>query len=112
MSDKEKEKVTTSGDDKEVLTLVAADGKEFAVPKKAALASGTIKDMLRTPQMEGEDSGKINFREISSSTMEKVVAFMEYKSKYDGTTRVQVPPFPFEPDYAIELFLAANFLDL
>lgn len=54
--------------------------------------------------------GEINFREISTPILEKVIQYFYYKLKYTNST-TEIPEFPIEPEIALELLMAANFLD-
>lgn len=100
-----------SDDNEEYVTLISADGHEFKCPKKAALVSGTIKSMLSGPAEFAEtETGEINFREISTPILEKVIEYFHYKLKYTNST-AEIPQFPIEPEIALELLMAANFLD-
>ena len=54
--------------------------------------------------------GEVRFPSISSTTLEKVIQYFYYKVKYTNVTTAY-PEFPIEPDIALELLMAANFLD-
>lgn len=54
--------------------------------------------------------GVITFREISTPILEKVCQYWYYKLKYTNVT-TEIPEFPIEPEIALELLMAANFLD-
>jgi len=88
--------------------LVSAEGHEFIIDRKCAMSSGTIKAML-----EGsfsENCGEIKFPEISTPILEKVVQYVYYKMRYTNS-HVRVPEFEIEPEIALELLMAANYLD-
>uniref|UniRef100_A0A0N4XVB8 Elongin-C n=1 Tax=Nippostrongylus brasiliensis TaxID=27835 RepID=A0A0N4XVB8_NIPBR len=71
------------GPDATYVKLVSSDGHQFFIKKELALTSGTIKAMLSGPgQYSENESNEVNFREI-----------------------------PITPDVALELLMAANFLD-
>jgi len=98
-------------DDEETVKLISADGHQFVVDRKAALVSGTIKSMLSGPGTFTEQAlGEINFREISTPILEKVIQYFYYKLRYTNST-TEIPEFPIEPEIALELLMAANFLD-
>lgn len=42
--------------------------------------------------------------------MEKVIQYFYYKLKYTNST-TEIPEFVIEPEIALELLMAANFLD-
>ena len=52
----------------------------------------------------------IKFPEISAPVLEKVVQYFYYKLRYTGTTG-HLPEFKIEPEFALELLMAANYLD-
>ena len=43
--------------------------------------------------------------------LEKVVQYFYYKLKHTGNTGTPLPEFKIEPEHALELLMAANFLD-
>ena len=54
-------------------------------------------------------AGEINFRDISGAVLERVVQYFFYKTRYE--TSAEVPRFEVEPEYALEMLMAANFLN-
>lgn len=73
------------------------------------MVSGTIKAMLTGGFMES--SGCITFPEISSRILEKVIQYLHYKMKYTNN-HTAPPEFKIEPEIALELLMAASFLDV
>ena len=91
--------------------LIAADGSEIILDRRAANVSGTIKNMLSGPGNFSEaQQGEVKFPEISAKTLEKVVQYFHYKLRYTNHAG-QLPEFKIEPEHALELLMAANFLD-
>ena len=72
------------------------------------MVSGTIKSMLSA--QFAESRGEVHFPEIPAFILEKVIQYMYYKVRYTHSTQ-RPPDFPIEPEYSLELFMAANFLD-
>ncbi|KAF3822546.1 hypothetical protein GH733_007920 [Mirounga leonina] len=68
--------------------LISSDGHEFIVKREHALTSGTIKAMLSGP----------------------VCMYFTYKVRYTNSS-TEIPEFPIAPEIALELLMAANFLD-
>ena len=58
-----------------------------------------------------EVEGKINFEDISSQILEKVIQYFYFKLKYTNRTSEEIPEFQIDPEIALELLMAANFLD-
>lgn len=100
-----------SNEEPDMVKLISAEGHEFFVDRKAAMVSGTIKSMLSGPGAFTEQQlGEITFREISTPILEKVNQYFYYKLKYTNNTS-EIPEFSIEPEIALELLMAANFLD-
>merc|ERR1711865_1059939 len=91
--------------------LVSKEGHEFIIERNAAMVSGTIKNMLSSPGMFVESSGEINFPEINANVLEKVCQYFHYKLQFTNSTQAQIPDFVIEPEIALELLMAANYLD-
>ncbi|PRP86438.1 hypothetical protein PROFUN_05357 [Planoprotostelium fungivorum] len=95
----------------ETVKLISHEGHEFIIDKKAAMVSGLIKSMLSGPGTFTEQQrGVIEFREISTPILQKVIQYFYYKLKYTNITS-EIPEFTIEPEIALELLMAANFLD-
>ena len=54
--------------------------------------------------------GEIKFPEISARVLEKTVQYFYYKLRYTNH-HGPLPEFKIEPEYALELLMAANYLD-
>merc|ERR1712196_590703 len=95
----------------EPVKLIASDGSEIIIDRKAAMVSGTIKSMLAGPgQFAEAKQGEIKFPEISAKVLEKTVQYFYYKLRHTNHSG-PLPQFPIEPEHALELLMAANFLD-
>ena len=115
----------------------SSDGHEFLLSRKAAEQSGTIRSMLSSGKFMESGTGKIVFKEIKGKILEKVNAFANaclpkfgsvkltlsnhdiciqviqyfyYKTKYAKATTP--PEFEIEPSIALELLIAANYLEV
>lgn len=83
----------------------------IAVKREHALTSGTIKAMLSGPgQFAENEANEVNFREIPSHVLQKVCMYFTYKVRYTNSS-TEIPEFPIAPEIALELLMAANFLD-
>ncbi|KAL6462930.1 hypothetical protein MHYP_G00293520 [Metynnis hypsauchen] len=99
------------GPDALYVKLISSDGHEFIVKREHALTSGTIKAMLSGPgQFAENETNEINFREIPSHVLSKVCMYFTYKVRYTNSS-TEIPEFPIAPEIALELLMAANFLD-
>lgn len=91
--------------------LVSSDGHEFIVRRELAFLSGTIKAMLSGPgQYSEHETNEVHFREIPSHVLMKVCQYFSYKERYSNSS-TEIPEFPIMPEVALELLMAANFLD-
>ncbi|XP_038057608.1 elongin-C [Patiria miniata] len=99
------------GPDALYVKLVSSDGHEFYVKRDLALTSGTIKAMLSGPGTFAEhEANEVCFREIPSHVLCKVCMYFTYKVRYTNSS-TEIPEFPIAPEIALELLMAANFLD-
>ena len=55
--------------------------------------------------------GEIRFPEISTKTLEKTIQYFYYKLKYTNSKDGPPPEFKIDPEHALELLMAANYLD-
>mmetsp|Transcript_115581 Transcript_115581/g.248365 ORF Transcript_115581/g.248365 Transcript_115581/m.248365 type:complete len:102 (-) Transcript_115581:71-376(-) len=91
-----------------MIKLISAEGHEFFVNRKCAMVSGTIKAMLSG--QFAESSGEVRFPEIPALILEKVIQYLYYKVRYTNSSQ-RVPNFDIEPELALEVLMAANYLD-
>merc|ERR1711894_508972 len=99
------------GTDAMYVKLISSDGHEFIVKREHALTSGPIKAMLSGPGAFAEnETNEVNFREIPSHVLQKVCMYFTYKVRYTNSS-TEIPEFPIQPEIALELLMAANFLD-
>lgn len=100
-----------SGDEKPTyVKLISAEGDEFILDREVAVsASKTIRMMLEGSFREAQDN-VIRFPDIASYVLERVVKYFHYKSQHSNSTS-RLPQFVIEPEVALELLLAAKYLD-
>ncbi|KAJ3079630.1 hypothetical protein HK102_003657 [Quaeritorhiza haematococci] len=95
----------------DTVKLISADGFEFIIDRKCAMGSNTIKNMLSSPgQFTESVQNEIHFRDIKAIILERVCKYLYYKVRYTNTNR-EVPEFKIERELALELLMAADFLD-
>ena len=95
----------------ETVKLISAEGWVFVLDRKVAMVSNTIKNMLSSQGSFTEtELGEINFPDIPTPVLEKVCQYFHYKTRYTNSTTF-IPEFKIEPDLALDLLMAANFLD-
>lgn len=74
----------------------------------------TLKTLLlshpSTGQFAENETNEVNFREIPSHVLSKVCMYFTYKVRYTNSS-TEIPEFPIAPEIALELLMAANFLD-
>ncbi|CAD7694955.1 unnamed protein product [Ostreobium quekettii] len=97
---------------KDTVKLISADGFEFVVDYEAACVSNTIKNMLNAGGCFTEsERGEVTFKEISGAVLEQVCRYFYYNLRHQNSAARSVPEFKVEPSIALELLMAANFLD-
>ncbi|KAL3900987.1 MAG: hypothetical protein SGCHY_000928 [Lobulomycetales sp.] len=97
----------------ETVKLISSDDFEFIIDRKAAMGSGTIKNMLSSPHAFSESiQNEINFRDIKGAVLEKVCKYLLHKVRYSNSSAGEVPEFKVEHSMALELLMAGDFLDL
>lgn len=52
----------------------------------------------------------MRFPEIRAAVLEKVIQYFHFKLKYTNS-KVPIPEFPIPPKIALDVMMAANFLD-
>ncbi|KAI6209190.1 Elongin-C [Aphelenchoides besseyi] len=83
---------STRGPDATHVKLISSDHHEFIIRRDLALTSNTIKAMLSGPGQYTENESN------------------EYKVRYTNSA-TEIPEFAITPEVALELLMAANFLD-
>ncbi|KAJ3368770.1 Transcription elongation factor B (SIII), polypeptide 1 (15kDa, elongin C) [Kappamyces sp. JEL0680] len=105
-------KMAAVADELQTVKLISSDQFEFIIDRKCALASGTIKNMLSSPGQFSESvQNEITFRDIKGVILEKVCKYLYYKVAYSNTLS-DIPEFVIEPEIAMELLNASDFLDV
>lgn len=98
---------------KETVKLISAEGFEFVVDYKAACVSVTIKNMLSSQGSFTEtELGEVRFPEISTPILERVCQYCYHKLRWANAPSKDIPEFKVAPEIALELLMAANYLDM
>lgn len=92
----------------EYCTLVSSDNYKFTVSHAAAKVSGTLSSLLGSSFSEST-TGIIRLESIEGVILEKVVEYLYYHLRYRDEK--EIPAFPFGPEFALNLLVAADFLD-
>jgi transcription elongation factor B subunit 1 len=97
-----------NGQQTTMIKLISGEGHEFFVDRRCAMVSGTIKAMLSG--QFAESRGEVRFPEIPGVVLERVIQYLYYKVRYTHSSQ-RVPNFEVEPEIALELLMASNYLD-
>jgi transcription elongation factor B subunit 1 len=90
--------------------LISAEGHEFYLDREVAInASKTIRLMLGGSFREAQDN-VIRFPDIAGYVLEKVIHYFHYKEQHSSSSN-RLPLFDIQPELALELLLAAKYLD-
>lgn len=101
---------TMDDNNSQCVKLVSSEGHEFFVERDVAIqGSKTIRLMLEGNFREAQDN-VIRFPDISSYVLERVIKYLHYKAQYTSSAG-RIPEFPIEPEVALELLIAAKYLD-
>lgn len=95
--------------DSKYCTLVSSDGFSFTITREAASVSGTLKGMLSSGFSEAS-TGRVKLESIPAVLLEKVCEYLYFHLKYKDSK--DVPKFNIEPELALNLLVAADFLDV
>ena len=85
-------------------------GHALRSARPASRARRAPPDAPRAAGQFTESSGEIKFPEISTPILEKVIQYFYYKLRYTNS-QVRIPEFQIDPEMALELLMASNFLD-
>eukprot|EP00529_Nitzschia_sp_RCC80_P034585 CAMPEP_0113488448 /NCGR_PEP_ID=MMETSP0014_2-20120614/26022_1 /TAXON_ID=2857 /ORGANISM="Nitzschia sp." /LENGTH=104 /DNA_ID=CAMNT_0000382161 /DNA_START=265 /DNA_END=579 /DNA_ORIENTATION=- /assembly_acc=CAM_ASM_000159 len=96
-------------DPSKYVKLISGDGQEFYLERRVASGSKTIATMLEGHFREAQDN-LIRFPDIESYILERVVKYLHYKAQYTNAS-TRIPDFLIEPETALELLIAAKYLD-
>jgi hypothetical protein len=90
--------------------LISSEGHDFFVEKEIVMESKTIRTMLENPVFREAVEHTIRFPDLSADILAKVLRYLHYKAQYARSTS-RIPEFVIEPESALELLLAAKYLD-
>ena len=79
-------------DKKTYVKLISAEGHEFMIQRDIALAANTIRTMLTSSFRESEEK------------------YLHYKVRYSYCSK-RIPEFEIKPEKALELLMAASYID-
>jgi transcription elongation factor B subunit 1 len=72
--------------------------------------SQTMQAMLEGGNFRESENNIVRFPDISGSVLEKIIQYLYYKAKHKRTSG-KLPEFEIEPEIALELMIASNFLN-
>mmetsp|Transcript_10859 Transcript_10859/g.19008 ORF Transcript_10859/g.19008 Transcript_10859/m.19008 type:complete len:104 (+) Transcript_10859:169-480(+) len=91
------------------IKLISAENSEIFLSRRIALQVETLRAMLEGNFRESEE-GIIRFPDMSASALEKVVKYLYYKDRYSNCN-TRIPEFGIAPEEALELLVAASYLN-
>lgn len=92
--------------------LISGDGFEFVIDYKAACVSKTLNNMLGADGCFTESAlGEIQLKELSGKVLEQVCRYFYFSLQYQDPETTTLPNFNVDSDMALDLLMAANFLD-
>mmetsp|Transcript_36554 Transcript_36554/g.53439 ORF Transcript_36554/g.53439 Transcript_36554/m.53439 type:complete len:111 (-) Transcript_36554:581-913(-) len=108
MNDNENEE---DGNENSYVKLISAEGDEFYLQRQIAVSgSETMRAMLEgAGRFRESEESVVRFPDITSHILEKVVQYLQYKVMHSNSNS-RIPEFVIEPEIALELLVAANYL--
>jgi len=106
------------------VTLISGAEERVTIPARVAAVSGMLRAALQSRGgfAEGRSGGggggaaagpSISLPEISGAVLERCVAYMHYKMAHaGGAASAPLPPFDIPPEMALQLLVAANYMDM
>lgn len=91
------------------ITLISRDNFRFVIPKDAAMVSSTLRAMIDVPYFKESEKGRIQLPDIDGIVLDKVCEYLCYN--YKNQNQVDPPDFEIPPEMALELLVAADYLD-
>ena len=98
----------TAGESKYV-TLTSSDDFSFVVDREACLVSATLRQMLSSGFSEAQ-TGHVTLESIDGVLLEMVCDYLYYHWRYKDSKDAP-PHFEVQPEHALNLLVAADFLD-
>eukprot|EP00002_Diphylleia_rotans_P018934 TRINITY_DN365_c0_g1_i1.p1 TRINITY_DN365_c0_g1~~TRINITY_DN365_c0_g1_i1.p1 ORF type:complete len:102 (+),score=28.54 TRINITY_DN365_c0_g1_i1:69-374(+) len=92
------------------IKLTSNDGQVFIIDRRAALVSGTLRAMLGAQEFIENKTGEVPLPDVRGVILERVCDYFYYKLRYTNSTG-DFPDFELDPEIALELLMAANYLD-
>ncbi|CAI7903197.1 unnamed protein product [Closterium sp. NIES-54] len=94
------------------LAYVASEANTADVFTKALAPCDHQRCCTQLGGFQESDSGEVRFPEISTPILEKLCQYFYYKLRYSNpANQKNIPEFKIEPEIALELLMAANYLD-
>ncbi|XP_069189720.1 elongin-C-like [Procambarus clarkii] len=99
------------GPDSMYIKLISSDGHEFIIKKEHAFASKIIQAMLSgSSQFIEYEKNEITFGAIESHVLQKVSMYFTYNAQFNNS-KMNNPEFPIDSEIALDILMAADFLD-
>jgi len=101
-------------DPKTPIKLVSSQGDEFVVEYELLRASSVLEHLFASSEaadFEEQRTKVFKLRDVSTSILRKIIEWMEYKRAHEHSSKTP-PRFEIDGEDAIELLMAANYLDI
>ncbi|KAH9916750.1 POZ domain-containing protein, partial [Epithele typhae] len=98
----------------EWVRLTSNDGFDYLVKRKAAMGSGTLRNMLNAESSFSEALSNVCPVDERAIIVEKLSEYLTYKALYEGAKKnEEIPDFQERvyPEISLELLVAADYYD-
>ncbi|GFS57651.1 elongin-C, partial [Trichonephila inaurata madagascariensis] len=92
--------------------IISSDSHEFFIKREHVITAHAVPHLLAVPELENDPDNEniLELKDLSSLVIQKVCQYFAYKAQYfDGPP--EIPNFDVDLEIALELLMAANFLD-
>ncbi|PCH41925.1 transcriptional elongation regulator [Wolfiporia cocos MD-104 SS10] len=100
--------------DSDWVKLVSRDGHSYLIPRKVAIGSGTLRNMLSAESNFAEAASNTCFIDERAIVVEKLCEYLFYKALYESVPQKEpIPDFQerIPPEVALELLMAADYYE-
>jgi len=95
------------------ITLISSQGVEFIVEYDLLRASGVLSHLFSSNEANFDEQRTrvVRLRQVPTSALRRIIEYCEYRRAHEHSNKAP-PKFEIQGSEAIDLLMAANFLDV